>query len=170
MTLSTSGVAPAIERLSKEGLELELSVSLHAATDDKRDEILPVNKRFPLKTLMKAVREYIAATKRKVTFEYVLLGGYNTTIEDAQALIRLVRGLNAKVNLIPYNPVLSRLIFQAPEKMETLFFKSYLAKNGIDATMRMPRGGDIAAACGQLRCNTIKEKKSGRSQSSYDTD
>ena len=151
MTVSTAGFAPGIERLAREGLQVELSVSLHAAQDEKRSELLPINKRFPLKTLLAAIREYIAATKRKVTFEYVLLGGYNTSVEDAQNLIRLLRGLNARVNLIPYNPVDSRVKFQPPLKLELLFFKSYLLKKGIDVTLRMPRGADIRAACGQLR-------------------
>ncbi len=159
ITISTSGLAPAIERLAKEGLQVELSVSLHAATDEKRSALLPVNRRFPLRILMKAVRDYVTATKRKVTFEYVLLGGYNTALEDASALVRLLRGLNARVNLIPYNPASSRLSFEAPEKLETLFFKSYLLKNGIDATLRMPRGSDIAAACGQLKYNSKSAKK-----------
>lgn len=151
MTISTVGMAEAIERLSKEGLQVELSISLHAATDRKRSEILPVNKRYPLAVLMKAVRAYYQATKRKLTFEYVLLGGFNTSVEDAQSVIRLLRGLNARVNLIPYNEVSSRFKFHAPTKPEVLFFKSYLEKHGIEATLRMPRGGDIAAACGQLR-------------------
>lgn len=159
MTISTAGFAPGIERLSKEGLQVELSVSLHAATDEKRSEILPINRRFPLKVLFEAIRKYYDATKRKVTFEYVLLGGYNTGVEDAQSLIRLMRGLNAKVNIIPYNPVTSRIGFQAPSKLEVLFFKSYLAKNGIEATIRMPRGADIAAACGQLKYKMLKARK-----------
>ncbi|MFH0940972.1 MAG: 23S rRNA (adenine(2503)-C(2))-methyltransferase RlmN [Candidatus Omnitrophota bacterium] len=159
MTISTAGFAPGIERLSKEGLQVELSVSLHAATDEKRSEILPINRRFPLKALFEAIRKYYDATKRKVTFEYVLLGGYNTGVEDAQSLIKLMRGLNAKVNIIPYNPVISRVGFQAPSKLEVLFFKSYLAKNGIEATVRMPRGADIAAACGQLKYKMLKARK-----------
>ena len=156
MTISTSGIAPAIERLSKEGLQVELSISLHAADDEKRSGLLPVNRRYPLKVLLGAVRTYIAATKRKVTFEYVLLGGYNTSVEDAQALVRLLRGLDSKVNLIPYNPSHSRIRFEAPTKLEVLFFKSFLIKNGIDATVRMPRGSDIMAACGQLRYKTLR--------------
>ncbi len=164
MTISTAGFAPGIERLSKEGLQVELSVSLHAATDEKRSEILPINRRFPLKVLFEAIRKYYDATKRKVTFEYVLLGGYNTSVEDAQSLIRLMRGLNAKVNIIPYNPVISRIGFQAPTKLEVLFFKSYLAKNGIEATVRMPRGADIAAACGQLKYKMLKARKQDASE------
>ncbi len=159
MTISTAGFAPGIERLSKEGLQVELSVSLHAATDEKRSEILPINRRFPLRALFEAIRKYYVATKRKVTFEYCLLGGYNTGVADAQSLIRLMRGLNAKVNIIPYNPVISRVGFQAPSKLEVLFFKSYLAKNGIEATVRMSRGADIAAACGQLKYKMLKARK-----------
>jgi 23S rRNA (adenine2503-C2)-methyltransferase len=150
MTISTCGLSQRIERLSREGLQLELSVSLHAAIDEKRSQILPVNKRFPLKPLIEALRLYAKATKRKITFEYVLLRGFNTAVEDAQALVRLIHGLNARVNLIPYNPVASRMGFEPPVKLEVLFFKNYLEKHGVDVTWRMPRGADIAAACGQL--------------------
>jgi 23S rRNA (adenine2503-C2)-methyltransferase len=155
MTISTSGLAPAIERLAKEGLQVELSVSLHAANDEKRSQLVLINRRYPLKDLIKAVKTYITVTKRKVTFEYVLLGGFNTSVEDAESLARRMRGLNARVNLIPYNVSWSRVAFDAPTKLEVLFFKSYLTKKGIDVTLRMPRGGDIAAACGQL----VWEKK-----------
>jgi 23S rRNA (adenine2503-C2)-methyltransferase len=158
MTISTAGLAPAIERLSKEALQLELSVSLHAATDQKRDAIMPVNIRYPLKKLMAAVRVYAAATKRKVTFEYILLGSANTLPEDAQALTKLLHGLDCRVNLIPYNPTASRSAFQMPTKIETLFFKNALQKNGVDVTLRQPRGTDIGAACGQLRINASKKK------------
>jgi len=157
MTLSTAGFVPGIERLADEGLQVELSVSLHAASDEKRSQLLPINKRYPLKVLLEAVKKYMAATKRKVTFEYVLLGVFNTTVEDAEQLVRFVRGLNARVNLIPYNTVLSRVRFQPPTKLELLFFKSYLLKNGIDVTLRMPRGGDIRAACGQLRSRALEK-------------
>jgi len=163
MTISTAGFAPAIERLAQEGLQLELSVSLHAATDEKRNELMPINKRFPLKILLEAVRLYSVATKRKITFEYVLLGGYNTTVEDAQALIKILRGLNARVNLIPYNPTHGRVRFQAPTKLEVLFFKSYISKKGIDVTWRTPRGSDIAAACGQLKYDTLKAREKNES-------
>ncbi len=156
MTISSVGLAPAIERLAKEGLQLELSISLHAATDAKRDAILPVNVKYPLKTLLKAVRGYAAATKRRITFEYILLGGFNTLPEDAQALARLLHGLDCCVNLIAYNPTQSRMAFTSPTKLEALFFKNYLEKQGFEVTMRQPRGQDIAAACGQLRHNTLK--------------
>ncbi|MFH0877420.1 MAG: 23S rRNA (adenine(2503)-C(2))-methyltransferase RlmN [Candidatus Omnitrophota bacterium] len=151
MTISTCGLVPGIERLSREGLEIELSVSLHSAVDEKRSQILPVNRKYPLAALRKAVSAYIDATHRKVTFEYVLLGGYNTAVEDAQALARYTRSLNVRVNLIPYNPSGSGTVFQAPAKPEVFFFKSYLLKHGVDVTLRAPRGIDISAACGQLK-------------------
>ena len=158
-TVSTAGFVPGIDKLGQEGMQLELSVSLHAATDEKRSQLMPINRRYPLKDLMAAVRRYILATKRKVTFEYVLLGGYNTLVEDAEALCRLLRGTNARVNLIPYNPGASRTAFEAPTKLEVLFFKSYLVKKGLDVTLRVSRGVDIAAACGQLRSAVTQEKR-----------
>lgn len=157
-TISTSGVVPGIDKLGQEGMQLELSVSLHAATDEKRTRLMPINHRYPLKLLMAAVRRYILATKRKVTFDYVLLGGYNTLVEDAEALCRLVRGTNALINLIPYNSGNSKTVFEAPTKLEVLFFKNYLAKKGLDVTLRISRGADIAAACGQLRSLLTEEK------------
>jgi len=155
MTVSTCGLAGGINRLAGEALELELSVSLHAATDKKRSEILPVNRIDPLKCLVSAVRTYIEKTGRKVTFEYVLLGSYNTSVEDARALVKLVRGMNVKINLIPYNDAQARAAFRAPTKLEALFFKSHLSRHGIDVTLRRPRGGDIRAACGQLRAQAM---------------
>jgi 23S rRNA (adenine2503-C2)-methyltransferase len=157
MTVSTCGLAAAIARLAREGLELELSVSLHAATDKKRSVLLPVNRRYPLKGLMAAVRTYIDGTGRKVTFEYVLLGSFNTSPEDARDLVKLVRGMNVKINLIPYNATRTRADFQAPTKLEVLFFKTTLSRQGIDVTLRRPRGGDIRAACGQLRAQAIRQ-------------
>ena len=157
MTVSTCGLAGGITRLAGEGLELELSVSLHAATDKKRSEIVPVNRIDPLKRLLPAVKAYIEETGRKVTFEYVLLGSTNTSIEDARDLVRLVRGMNVKINLIPYNDAQARGAFRAPTKLEALFFKNYLSKNRIDVTLRRPRGGDIRAACGQLRAQVIRQ-------------
>lgn len=159
ITISTAGLVPGIDKLGQEGMQLELSVSLHAATDEKRSQLMPINRRYPLKQVMGAVRRYILATKRKVTFEYVLLGGFNTTVEDAEALCRLARGTLTRVNLIPYNPGIGRAAFEAPTKLEVLFFKSYLTKKGLDVTLRMPRGEDIAAACGQLRAAAMEETK-----------
>jgi 23S rRNA (adenine2503-C2)-methyltransferase len=158
ITVSTSGIAPAIERMASEGLQIELSISLHAANDEKRDALVPVNRKYPLKVLMAAVRKYIQATKRKVTFEYVLLGGVNTAVEDAQGVLRLLRGLDSRVNLIPYNATAAQGVFQPPSKLEVLFFKNYLSKAGVDVTLRLPRGTDIVAACGQLRARALQKK------------
>jgi len=157
MTVSTCGLAGGITRLAGEGMELELSVSLHAASDKKRSEIVPANRTDPLKRLLPAVRTYIEETGRKVTFEYVLLGSYNTTVEDARELVRLVRGMNVKINLIPYNDTQARSSFQAPTKLETLSFKNYLTKHGVDVTLRRPRGTDVRAACGQLRAQATRQ-------------
>ena len=170
MTVSTAGLIPGIERLAHEGLEVELSISLHAATDEKRNIILPINRKFPIHELLRSVKTYMALTKRKVTFEYVLLGGFNTTIEDAQGLFSLLRGLDIRVNLIPYNPGFSTMKFQAPTKLELLFFKNYLVKKGMDVFLRMPRGSDISAACGQLRYHSLKNNARGKNadQSSFD--
>ncbi|MGE5279269.1 MAG: 23S rRNA (adenine(2503)-C(2))-methyltransferase RlmN [Deltaproteobacteria bacterium] len=151
MTVSTCGLSDAIRRLAGEGLELELSVSLHAATDAKRAELLPVDRLYPLKTLIPAVKTYIEETGRKVTFEYVLLGSYNTSVEDARALVKLARGMNVKINLIAYNETRTRAAFEPPTKLEAFFFRDYLTRHGIDVTLRRPRGGAVAAACGQLR-------------------
>jgi 23S rRNA (adenine2503-C2)-methyltransferase len=158
MTISTVGLIPGIERLAQEGLQLELSVSLHAATDAKRTALLPVNAKYPLSQLIPSVRDYAEVTKRKITFEYILLGGYNTSVEDAQALIKLVRGVHHRVNLIPYNETAARGAFQAPTKLEVLFFQNTLKKYGLDVMVRRSRGADVDAACGQLRGNAMKTK------------
>lgn len=150
MTISTCGLPKGIERLSKEGLEVELSVSLHSAIDEKRDILMPVNKRFPLDELFGSLKAYYKATKRKITFEYILLGGYNTSLQDAEALCRRLKGLTVCVNLIPYNSVSCRMAFNEPSKLEVLFFKSHLMKKGIETTLRSSRGSDISASCGQL--------------------
>ena len=158
ITISTSGVADGIRRLSKEGLQVELSVSLHSADENKRNQIMPINKKYPLSVLIPAIKEFIAKTKRKITFEYLLLGGFNTTIEDANSLIRLLRGVHCKINLIAYNDICAEARFSSPKKLEVLFFKDYLEKNKIEATFRKPRGQDIFAACGQLRSYVSSQK------------
>ena len=106
---------------------------------------------------MPCLKDFAKRTKRKVTFEYMLMGGFNTTIEDAQSLLSLIKGLDCKVNLIPFNPT-GKGRFDAPKKLEVLFFKNFLAKNKVDATIRQPRGQDIEAACGQLRLKHIKTR------------
>ncbi|MDD5005041.1 MAG: 23S rRNA (adenine(2503)-C(2))-methyltransferase RlmN [Candidatus Omnitrophica bacterium] len=156
ITVSTAGVVEGIKKLSREGLQIELSVSLHGSTDGKRDKIMPINKKFPLKKLIPAIKEFAKLTKRKITFEYMLLGGFNTTIEDARQLISLTKGINCKVNLIPFNAT-GQGDFLSPAKLEMLFFRDHLLKNKTDVTIRQPRGQDIQAACGQLRLRRINQ-------------
>lgn len=156
ITISTCGIIPGIERLAGENLQIELSVSLHAADDKTRSLIMPVNKKYPLKELISSCKEYTKKTKRQVTFEYVLIKGLNSSLPDAQKLSRILKGLKlCKVNLIPANPV-SEAGIEPPNKLEALFFKDYLLKQGINVTLRKPRGQDIQAACGQLRLSYVK--------------
>jgi len=151
ITISTAGVVDGIKKLSREGLQIELSVSLHSADDSKRSQIMPINKKYPLSNLIASIKEFIAITKRKVTFEYLLLSGFNTSISDADSLIKLLKGVLCKINLIAYNDIYANNEFSSPKKLELLFFKDYLKKNKIEVTIRKARGQDICAACGQLR-------------------
>jgi len=153
ITLSTSGLIPGIQKLSGEGLQLELSVSLHAASDVLRSKLMPINKKYPLTELIKTCKDYGARTNRQVTFEYILIKGVNSKLADAQSLSRLLEGWKlAKVNLIPANAI-SELKVAAPDKKDILLFKDHLVKRGINVTLRKSRGEDINAACGQLRLN-----------------
>ncbi len=150
ITISTAGVIPGIERLSQEGLQVELSVSLHAACDKTRSLLMPINKIYPLDELIRACRKYALFTKRQVTFEYVLIKGVNTAEKAAQELIRLLKGWDSKVNLIVYNPI-REFSYEPPGKLEALFFRDKIKKAGIPVTIRKSRGKDIQGACGQLR-------------------
>jgi 23S rRNA (adenine2503-C2)-methyltransferase len=150
ITVSTCGIIPGIEKLAREKLQVELSVSLHSADDKIRSKLMPVNKLYPLKELIAACRSYARDTGRQVTFEYVLLRGINSSPAEAGKLSGMLKGFDSKVNLIPFNPA-GRPEFSAPNKMEVLLFRDKLLKSGIKATLRMPRGQDIDAACGQLR-------------------
>lgn len=151
ITISTSGVIPGIQRLAEENLQIELSISLHAATDKIRSGLMPINKKYPLKDILIACKEYIKKTGRQITFEYILIDKINSGLQNAQELSTILKGIRpSKVNLIPANPI-EELKIRPPGKTETLLFKDYLLKNGINATLRKPRGEDIEAACGQLR-------------------
>jgi len=156
ITISTSGVIPGIEKLIKEGLQVELSVSLHAAFDQLRSEIMPVNKAYPLKYLMDACRKYIDKTNRQVTFEYTLMDGINSDLKNAQELGKLIKGMNCKVNLIPVNPI-KEFNINPPGRKNIAQFKEHLIKSGVNVTLRAERGRDINAACGQLRLNYEKK-------------
>ncbi len=150
ITISTSGIIPQIERLSAEGLQIELSISLHAADDKLRSNLMPINKKYPLPKLMQAVGSYIKKTNRQVTFEYILIKGVNSSLANAKKLAILLRGLNCKVNLIICNYI-KELRIEPPDRSEILLFKDRLLKSAIPVTLRKSRGQDIAAACGQLR-------------------
>lgn len=150
ITISTAGVIPGIEKLSREGLQTELSVSLHAANDATRSQLMPINNKYPLKDLLSACKKYASATGRQVTFEYVLIKDVNCSKSDALALAKLLKGWLAKVNLLVYNPV-KELSFKAPDNKEVMAFKELVQSQDIVVTLRKPRGQDIEGACGQLR-------------------
>ncbi len=150
ITVSTCGLVPGIRKLAGEKLALTLAVSLHAPNDRLRDSLIPINKKYPLKELMAACRYYIRETGRRVTFEYALLAGVNDAIEYAEELVRLLSGMLCHVNLIPANPVLERDV-KPSSKAKVDLFKKVIEKHGITATVRRELGGDIDAACGQLR-------------------
>jgi 23S rRNA (adenine2503-C2)-methyltransferase len=151
ITISTCGLVPGIKRLAQEGLQIELSISLHAADDKLRSQLLPVNKKYPLSQLVPACKEYIRKTNRQITFEYILIKGLNSDLPNAQKLGKIMKELKlCKVNLIAANPI-RELNIEPPAKLEVLYFKNYLIKEGLNVTFRKARGEDIDAACGQLR-------------------
>ncbi len=150
ITVSTSGVVPKILKLAEQDLQIELAISLHGYDNPSRDVLMPVNKKYPIEKLMEACRAYGASKRRQITFEYILIKGVTVTAEAPAALRKLFKGLLCKMNLIPYNPV-DEYPHQCPTHAEMLSFRGELEKAGIHATIRMPRGRDVAAACGQLR-------------------
>lgn len=149
MTISTCGIVPGIAALGGLGLQVNLSVSLHAADDEMRSRLMPVNRKYPLADLVKALQAYLAACGRLITFEYALFRGLNDRTQDADKLARLARRLKAKVNLIPFSPV-AGLPFAAPSAEACRRFLLRLKTAGVSATLRASKGGDIQAACGQL--------------------
>lgn len=151
ITISTCGVIPGIEKLPLEDLQIELSVSLHTADDKLRSQIMPVNRKYPLADLICCCQKYIERTNRQVTFEYILIKGFNSDLSSAEKLIALLKDLRlAKVNLIPANPIVELKIFP-PDEREVILFKNKLFASGVNVTLRKERGQDIDAACGQLR-------------------
>ena len=150
ITLSTVGVVPGIQRLSREKLQVGLAVSLHAPTDRLRDKLVPLNRRYPLRQLMAACQDYVQNTGRRVTFEYALMEGINDSLEQAQRLGHLLQGLTCHVNLIPLNPIVESSYQPSSRKM-ALAFQRELERQKIPTTMRVGRGIDIQAGCGQLR-------------------
>ena len=150
ITVSTCGIVENIRRLADEKLQITLALSLHGATQEKRQELMPVAKKYALEEVIDACRYYFDQTGRRITFEYSLVNGVNDTEADAETLCRLVSGLNCHVNLIPVNPIKER-DYTASKRREVFNFQSRLEKNHIHATVRREMGRDIDGACGQLR-------------------
>jgi 23S rRNA (adenine2503-C2)-methyltransferase len=147
-TLSTSGIIPAIERLASEPVRPKLAISLNASSDTQRTEIMPINRKYPLEKLLRACRAYPLRSWEKLTFEYVVLGGFNDSPEDARRVAKLVANLRAKVNLIPWNP--GELPYKKPDATRIEEFRRILADTGVPVFVRYSRGQDVMAACGQL--------------------
>ena len=158
ITLSTSGVVPMIERCGAE-LGVQLAVSLHAVRDELRDELVPINRKHPIAELLEACRAYPGASNaRRITFEYVLLKGVNDSPADAKELVRLIAGIPAKVNLIPFNPWPGApFACSEPEAIEA--FAAIVNRAGYSAPVRQPRGRDILAACGQLKSASVRARR-----------
>jgi 23S rRNA (adenine2503-C2)-methyltransferase len=150
VTVSTCGLVPEMERLGREVPNINLAVSLNATTDELRDKIMPVNRTYPLKELLRACREFPLPGRRKVTFEYVMLGGLNDSLEDAKRLLRLISDIPSKVNLIPFNEF-EGCGFRAPTRAAIDAFHKYLIDRHVTVITRDSRGSDISAACGQLK-------------------
>ena len=150
MTVSTVGIVPQIRSLAEMRLPIHLALSLHSPLDEVRDRLMPVNQKWPVKEVVGAVRDYASATRRKVTFEYLLIDGVNDTPDQADALAALVKGLPSVVNLIPFNTVDTEQGFARPKRERVQAFRRRLESHGTNVTERVERGHDIAAACGQL--------------------
>lgn len=156
ITVSTSGLAPQIRKLADDPLQIRLAISLHGATDDVRNEIMPINRRYNLDKLLEACGYYVKRKKQRLTFEYILIDNVNDSPEQARGLGRIARRLGAKVNLIPYNTV-QGLPWSRPQPEQQEQFLSIVRASGVAATLRREKGHDIDAACGQLRLQTKRK-------------
>ncbi|MEY2440151.1 MAG: rRNA (adenine2503-C2)-methyltransferase [Verrucomicrobiota bacterium] len=157
ITVSTSGLAPQIKKLADDPMQIRLAVSLHGATDEVRNQIMPINRRYDIEALLQACDYYTSRKKQRLTFEYILIEGVNDSDEQAHLLARHVKRLDAKVNLIPYNRV-EGLSWTRPSRNRQESFLSILRGHGVAATLRREKGHDIEAACGQLRLQTKREQ------------
>ncbi len=161
ITISTAGEAQGIRRFAQEGLQVTLAVSLHSARDELREWLVPLNRRYPLSVLKEALRYYCEFTKRRVTLEYILLDGINTSEVDALSLIDFARDIHCNINLIPYNWV-EKSGFRRPSPAAVERFQRWLTKAGINSVVREERGGDIEGACGQLRASQVSSQTGRR--------
>ncbi len=153
ITVSTSGIIPKIRDFAETGLQVNLAISLHASNDNVRGSIMPINGKYSLSELVSAIREYIDATNRRVTIEYILIDGVNDTVTNAEELYRLLRGLNVYINLIPYNEVNGVNLKRSREDNMIKFFQR-LKSHKLNVVLRREQGHDIDAACGQLRAKS----------------
>jgi 23S rRNA (adenine2503-C2)-methyltransferase len=156
ITVSTSGIVPRIRELADQPLQIRLAISLHGATDSVRDQIMPINRKYPLEELLDACEYFRSKKKQKITFEYILIQGVNDSPDDARELAKITRRLEAKVNVIPYNSV-DGLDWLRPSETEQDEFMAVLHRGAASATIRREKGHDIAAACGQLRLQTERK-------------
>ncbi|MHB1419290.1 MAG: 23S rRNA (adenine(2503)-C(2))-methyltransferase RlmN [Bacillota bacterium] len=156
IALSTCGIVPGIDRLAAEEIPIVLAISLHAANDALRNRLMPINRRYPLSSLLEACRRYVRATGRRVTFEYALIKGLNDSQQDVEALAVLVRGLQANINVIPVNAV-PETGFIKPSRERVKTFVRQLRDQGVEAVAREERGTEIEAACGQLRRRFLQD-------------
>jgi 23S rRNA (adenine2503-C2)-methyltransferase len=149
ITVSTAGIAKMIRKLGDDMVRFNLALSLHATTDDMRNNLMPINEQNTLPVLVEALNYFYEKTKGKITFEYILFDGINESIEDAKRLVELCRQVPAKINIIEYNPI-QGVNFSKSKKEQREKFVAYLEDKGVTATVRKSRGKDIDAACGQL--------------------
>jgi 23S rRNA (adenine2503-C2)-methyltransferase len=163
ITISTSGLAPQIRRLAAEPEQFRLAVSLHGATDQVREKIMPVNRKYPLKELTAALDEYQSKKNKMLTFEFILIAGVNDSLEQTKPLGALAKRLHAKVNLIPYNNV-EGLPWERPDEKKCEAFAAALMKQKVFVTLRREKGHDIDAACGQLRLKTEQKLMANSAQ------
>ena len=155
ISISTCGLVPGIRRFAKENLQYNLAISLHAPNNELRNELMPINRAYPLQELMSALREYCSLNNRRLTFEYLLLKGVNDSPKEANEIRDLLKGMNAYINLIPYNKVKEKE-FETSSDENALRFYDLLKKNHVAVTLRQKKGDDIDAACGQLRAKKLK--------------
>lgn len=158
LTVSTCGIVPRIRELAGEKFQMTLALSLHATTQEKRKQLMPIANKYDLKEVLEACHYYYEQTGRRITFEYSLVGGVNDTKQDAEELTRLIGKFPCHVNLIPVNPIKERDFVQ-PDKKECQAFRNKLEKNGINVTIRREMGRDIDGACGQLRKSYLDQEK-----------
>lgn len=163
ITLSTSGIVPKMLLLPSKAPEINLAISLNATTDEVRNAIMPINNTYPVQSLIAACRKYPLQPGRKITFEYIMIDGINDSLEDAHRIVKLLKGISCKINLIPFNPY-PESEFKGPAEKRILEFQQILLKNHMRALIRESKGKDILAACGQLRAGHTTDNLPGQTK------